>query len=175
MATKAKDKDKDEAPAKKSGKGKLIVIIAVVVLLLGAGGAAAWWFLVHDKAGKTPAKPVAAAPKPAHFISLQPFVTNVQSTDGQVHYVQVTIDLKADDPKVDEQVTALMPEIRSAILNILAAQQAATVTQDATRDKLRATILAKVNAILRSAEPASSGKAAAAPILGVYFSGFVMQ
>ncbi|WP_018914293.1 flagellar basal body-associated protein FliL [Thiomonas sp. FB-6] len=176
MATKAKEKDKDEAPAKKSGKGKLIVIIVVVlVLLLGAGGGAAWWFLIHEKAAKNPAKPVAAAPKPAHFISLQPFVTNVQSTDGQVHYVQVTIDLKAQDPKVDEQVTALMPEIRSAILNILAAQQAATVTQDATRDKLRAGVLAKVNQILLSAEPATPGKPATPPISGVYFSGFVMQ
>lgn len=170
MATKAKD----EAPAKKSGKGKLLVIIAVVlVLLLGAGGGAAWWFLVHDKPAKTAAKRVAAAPKPAHFISLQPFVTNVQSSDGQVHYVQVTIDLKADDPKVDEQVTQLMPEIRSSILNILAAQQAATVTQDATRDKLRATILADVNQILRTSEGGAAPKTG--PITGVYFSGFVMQ
>ena len=169
MATKTKE----EAPAKKkSGMGKLIVIIVVLLVLLAAGGGAAWWFLIHQKETKGPAKPVAAAPKPAHFISLQPFVTNVQSTDGQVHYLQVTIDLKAEDPKTDEQVKQLMPEIRSAILNVLAAQQAATVTQEATRDKLRATILAQVNQILRSGFDDTSKTP---PISGVYFSGFVMQ
>lgn len=170
MATKAKD---EAASGKKSGKGKLILIIVLVlVVLLGAGGGAAWWFLVHDKGAKASGKPVAQAPKPAHFISLQPFVTNVQSDDGQTHYVQVTIDLKADHEKVDAKVTQLMPEIRSAILNILASQQAATVTQEATRNKLRGTIEAQVNQILRSAggESAKSG-----PITGVYFSGFVMQ
>ena len=169
MATKAKE----EASGKKSGKGKLILIIAlVVVLLLGAGGGAAWWFLLRGKGAKAAAKPAAEAAKPAHFINLQPFVTNVQSDDGQTHYVQVTIDLKVDDEKVDAQVTQLMPEIRSAILNILAAQQAATVTQEATRNKLRGTIQAQVNQILHSAggEAAKTG-----PVTGVYFSGFVMQ
>ena len=169
MATKAKG----DAAEKKSGKGKLIVIIvAVLVLLLAAGGGAAWWFLIHDKGSKAAAKPVAQAPKPAHFISLKPFVTNVQSDDGQTHYVQVTIDLKSDDDKVDEQVTQLMPEIRSAILNILASQQAATVTQEATRNKLRGTIQAQVNQILHGAGD-DAGKPG--PISGVYFSGFVMQ
>ncbi len=169
MATKTKE---EAPPKKKSGMGKLIVIIVVVLLLLAAGGGAAWWFLIHKKEPKGPAKPVPVAAKPAHFISLQPFVTNVQSTDGQVHYLQVTIDLKTEDPKTDEQVKQLMPEIRSAILNILAAQQAATVIQEATRDKLRATILAQVNQILRSGFDNTSKTP---PINGVYFSGFVMQ
>ena len=170
MATKGKD----ESPAKqKSGKGKLLVIIvAVLVLLLAAGGGAAWWFLVHQKAAAASAKPVAAAAQPAHFIHLQPFVTNVQSSDGQAHYVQVKIDLKTTDESAESKINQLMPEIRSSILDILAAQQASTVTLDATRAKLRVAIQAKVNQILVAA---GAGGAGSGPISGVYFSGFVMQ
>ncbi len=170
MATKSKG----ESSEKKSGKGKLILIIVLIVLLLAvAGGAAAWWFLGRAHGAKAPARPVVEAPKPAHFINLKPFVTNVQSQDGQTHYLQVTLDLKSDDAKVDASVTQLMPEIRSAILNILASQQAATVTQEATRNKLRGQIQAKVNQILLGGGAAAS--TTNGPITGVYFSGFVMQ
>lgn len=176
MATKAKDDAPEGKSGKsgKSGKGKLIVIILIVlVLLLGGGGAAAWWFLLRKPDAKPGAKPAAEAAKPVHFINLQPFVTNVQSNDGQPHYLQVTVDLKATDPAVEEQVKELMPEIRSTILNILAAQQASDATLEATRDKLRTTIQAQVNQILL--RNAGAKPHATPPISGVYFSGYVLQ
>ncbi len=171
MATKGKD---ESATKQKSGKGKLLVIIVVLlVLLLAAGGGAAWWFLIHKKpAAAAAGKAVAAAAQPAHFIHLQPFVTNVQSSDGQAHYLQVKIDLKTTDESVESKINQLMPEIRSSILDLLAAQQASTVTLDTTRAKLRVAIQAKVNHILVAAGASGAG---GGPISGVYFSGFVMQ
>ncbi len=162
---------------KKSGVGKLLVIIIVLlVLLLAGGGAAAWWFLVHQKASAAQAhgaKPAPPAAKPAHFINLDRFVTNVQSSDGQTHYLQVQIALKTSSSGVGASLNQLKPEVRSAILDILAAQQASTVTLDATRQKLRQQIQARVNAILMAA--GVHGDSPGGPITGVYFSGFVMQ
>ncbi len=179
-----------------SGKRKLVIILAVVLVLLGAGGGAAWWFLLRPKAGPG-AKVV--APRDAHFITLAPFVTNVISQDGNTHYLQVKIDLKTYDAKADPKVTKMTPEIRNAVLRILAAQHADTVTTVLVREDLRAQILVAINRVLNGdggfgvptppAPPASvSSQARAAqldaaarlsaakgPIAGVYFTGFVVQ
>ena len=190
----------DKEAKSSSGKGKLIIIIVVVLVLLAGAGGAAWWFLLRPKSGAVK-RPVAAQPsRTAHFITLEPFVTNVISQDGNTHYLQVKIDLKAYDSKVDEQVTAMTPEIRNAVLRILAAQHAETVTSVAVREQLRDEILLAVNRVLSSdggtpaapaapVLPASASSqaraaqwdaaarlsAATGPIAGVYFTGFVVQ
>ncbi len=191
--------EKEAKAGSGKGKGKLIIIMVVVLLLLGAGGGAAWWFLLRPKAG--PAKLQAASHKPrdAHFITLKPFVTNVISQDDSTHYLQVKIDLKTFDTKTDSEVTSMTPEIRNAVLRILAAQHASTVTTVLVREDLRAQILVAINRVLNGdggsgvptppAPPASMSSqaraaqldaaarlsAAKGPIAGVFFTGFVVQ
>ncbi|MBW4047237.1 MAG: flagellar basal body-associated FliL family protein [Proteobacteria bacterium] len=173
-----------DKPAKtKSGKGKWIIIMVVVLLVLGGGGAGAWWFLMRPKPQVTAQELAAQREKLAHFVSLDPFVTNVLSTDGNTHYLQVKIDLKTFEPKTDDEVKAMTPEIRNAILRILAAQQADKVGTVQVREQLRSEILTAINQILNTGSDAS-GKAvaptahaaqAAGPVVGVYFTAFVVQ
>ncbi|WP_170159020.1 flagellar basal body-associated FliL family protein [Tibeticola sediminis] len=154
-----------------------IIVGAVLVLALGGGGA--WWFLLRPKAAPDAAHAPAPAKveKEAKFIALEPFVTNVQSNDGITHYLQVKIELKVYDPKLEERIKATTPEIRSTILRILAAQQADKVSSVEVRDALAAEILSAVNAILTGRKPGSGhGEAAEeGPVAGVFFTAFVVQ
>ena len=149
-----------------SGKGKLVIIGVVVLVLLAGGGGAAWWFLLRPKAAAGKHVAEARPAQKAHFITLDPFVTNVISQDGNTHYLQVKLDLKVFDPKVDEEVTNMTPEIRNSVLRILAAQQAEKVTTVAVREQLREQILLAINQVLNS-DGSGSGVAAlpAAPAL----------
>ena len=150
-----------------SGKGKLVIIAVVVLVLLAGGGGAAWWFLLRPKAAAGKHVAEAKPAQKAHFITLDPFVTNVISQDGNTHYLQVKLDLKVFDPKVDEEVTNMTPEIRNSVLRILAAQQAEKVTTVAVREQLREQILLAVNKVLNAdgAGGASAATLPAAPVL----------
>lgn len=170
-------KEKDEG---KGGKGKLILIIVAALVVVLAGGGAAAWFVLKPASAPTPAQLAAAREKNMHFISLEPFVTNLQSQDGQAHYLQVKIDLKTYDPHVDERVKQMMPIIRNSILRILAGQDADKVSSVAAQDHLRAEILKTVNGLLAPAGAAdahapASKATADEPIAGVYFTAFVVQ
>ena len=185
-----------EAKAKEKGGGKtkLIIIILVAVIVLMAGGGAAAFFLMKPKAAPTAAELAAEAAaekaKNMRFISMEPFVTNLQSTDGSVHYLQVKIDLKTYDPSVEGKVKLMTPELRNNILRILAAQSIDKVDSVEGRDHLREDILHSVNKVLEGAPAVAAagdghggggGAAAAAhghdgaPIDGVFFTAFVVQ
>ena len=185
-----------EAKSKEKGGGKtkLIIIILVAVIVLMAGGGAAAFFLMKPKAPPTAAEMAAAAAaekaKNLRFISMEPFVTNLQSTDGTVHYLQVKIDLKTYDPSVEAKVKLMTPELRNNILRILAAESSDKIDTVEARDHLSHEILKSVNKVLEGAPAVAGGGdghggggAAAstghghdgAPIDGVYFTAFVVQ
>lgn len=154
----------NEAPAK-SGKGKLVIIAVAALVLLGAGGGAAWWFLLRPKAPPTAAELAAQRAKLIHYIALDSFTTNVLSSDGATHYLQVKLELKVADPKVDEQVKTMGPEISNQILRILGAQHADRVASVAVREDLQRQILLALNQILTGGHGASAlPVAAAAPV-----------
>jgi flagellar FliL protein len=164
--------DFEDSEAPKAGKGKLIIIIIVAALvLLGGGGAAAWFFLLQPKPAPTKAQLAEEKAKSTHFVNLEPFVTNIISQDGETHYVQVTMDLKTDDPKADDEIKTVMPEIRNAVLNRLAGEQASAVSLQTERDRLARQLLLDINHILECSAGDTSGDV----ITEVDFSGFVMQ
>ncbi len=166
----------EEAAERKKGGGKKKFILLLVLFML-AGGGAAWWFLLRPQTAPSPEALAAEKEKHMHFISLEPFVTNLASQDGSMHYLQVKIDLKTYDSKADEQVTTMMPEIRNVILKILAGQAANQVGTVAGREALRGQILAAVNELLatRGGILPAPKAAKSAPIAGVYFTAFVVQ
>lgn len=166
----------EEEVSEKKGGGKKKFLLLLVLLLL-AGGGAAWWFLLRPQSAPNPEALAAEKEKHMHFISLEPFVTNLASPDGSMHYLQVKIDLKTFDPKADDLVTAMMPEIRNVILKILAGQAANHVGTVAGREALRGQILTAVNELLatRGGILPAPKAARSAPIAGVYFTAFVVQ
>ncbi|GEM_PF-913139 len=167
-----------------------------LVIVLAGGG----YVFMH---GRGPVAKKTALPPP-HYITLDPFVSNLTST-SELHYIQVTIELKTRDPDAAAKVAARRPEIRNAILNILAEQNLFQVIRPQGRQALRGKILHVINAILgsgpgatataataaragtvpatsatsaTSATPAvavSSGGVMTGPISGVYFTAFVVQ
>jgi len=189
--------DKDEQDAAQPKKKRLWLWLGIAGLIVAGGAGGGYVFLTGGS--KTSHKP--APPPPVRFISLQPFVSNLSG--GSLHYIQVTVKLKTRVPKAQAEVNNRLPEIRDAVLNILAEQHVSDVVGAHGRTMLRAEILQAVNRVLNSRKdssglPASgSGAASAAsapepvsarnpasimgaaraegPILGVYFTAFVVQ
>ncbi len=167
--------------AKKAGKSKWILWVIIGILLLVIAAGAAWWFLLGSQSA--PSKAALAQQqaedrvKNTKFINLGSLVTNLQSTDGGTHYIQVDVELKTYDPKVGEKIKDFMPEIRNQILQLLAAQQADKVSDPAVRDRLLQAIQQDVNKILLTDGGTLTGAAPQAnpPIVAAYFSSFVVQ
>ncbi len=188
--------DEKKAPEGKEGKKKKplllwIVIAAVLVVALGAGGM--YFFKARDASKHVAIKKL----PPAHYVGLKQFVSNLTSTQ-ELHYIEVTIQLKTRMKWASAAVVRDQPEVRDAILNILSEQTLPSVVTIKGRNALRARILHAVNKILAhhvdpspgqasgssaasASSPASSESALAAsaadshPILGVYFTAFVVQ
>lgn len=105
-----------QAAAPAPGKMKRIIVIAIIAVIAALGAAAGmYFFLLKD--GVPHASESKPAPPPAPiFFALEPMTVNLQSDDGNMHYLRVGLSLKLTDPKVQEQLTQHMPEIRSRIL-----------------------------------------------------------
>jgi flagellar protein FliL len=103
------------------GPMKRIILIALIALIAaGAAGAGTWFFMSRHEAAPAAAQAAAAsAPAPLAvpvFFPLEPMTVNLQSDDGQQHYLRIGLTLKLNDPKVQQQLTDHMPEVRSRVL-----------------------------------------------------------
>ncbi|WMY08363.1 flagellar basal body-associated protein FliL [Paraburkholderia phenoliruptrix] len=102
------------APAS-PGPLKRIILIALIAIVAAAVAGAGVWFFMSKRA---PA-PTAAAPAPVPaptFFPLDSMTVNLQSDDGQQHFLRIGLTLKLTDPKTPQELTEHMPEIRSRIL-----------------------------------------------------------
>ncbi|MDR6421123.1 flagellar FliL protein [Paraburkholderia phenoliruptrix] len=97
------------------GPLKRIILIALIAIAAAAVAGAGVWFFMSKRA---PA-PTAAAPAPVPaptFFPLDSMTVNLQSDDGQQHFLRIGLTLKLTDPKTPQELTEHMPEIRSRIL-----------------------------------------------------------
>jgi flagellar FliL protein len=133
--------------------------------------------LLRSTAAPSPEQLAAQRAQQTKFIDLGSLVTNLQSSDGATHYIQVDVQLKTYDPSIAEKIKSYMPQIRSQILQLLAAQQADKVGDPAIRAQLLEKIKGVVNQVLQTdggVLPAT-GKSDSPPIVAAYFSSFVVQ
>jgi flagellar protein FliL len=95
----------------------VIVLIALIAAALAGGGT--WFYMSRHETAPAPAaqaqKPAAPAPIPV-FFALEPMTVNLQSDDGEQHYLRIGLTLKLNDQQTQEHLTAHMPEIRSRVL-----------------------------------------------------------
>lgn len=134
-----------EAPAAGGGKGKRIVLIVLVLLLLGGGGGAAWFFLMR-KPEVPDATAEAKRPRlPPVFEKLEPFVVNLADRG---RYLQVGIELRVVDPKVQAEVKKLVPEIRNGILLVLSGKRAEEISSAEGKMRLQLEIRQAANRAL---------------------------
>ncbi|MFM0058134.1 flagellar basal body-associated protein FliL [Paraburkholderia phytofirmans] len=104
------------APASPGPMKRIILIVLIAITAAGAAGAGVWFFMSKRAPAATSAE---AAPPPAPaplFFPLESMTVNLQSDDGQQHFLRIGLTLKLTDAKTQQELTDHMPEVRSRIL-----------------------------------------------------------
>jgi len=159
-----------------SNKVLLIIVGLVLVLVLVMGGG---MFLIYTKL--SPASPKEVVPekeaevipekaKPEDIgavVSMDTFIVNLADPGGN-RYLRVTMDLelagKTAGKTAGDELAKRMPQIRDAILMILATKRYADISTPEGKTALREEILNAVNGLLVSSQ-----------IARIYFKEFVIQ
>jgi flagellar FliL protein len=104
------------APASPGPLKRIILIVLIAIIAAGAAGAGVWFFMSKRAPAATSAD--AAPPPPATplFFPLESMTVNLQSDDGQQHFLRVGLTLRLGDAATQQQLTDHMPEVRSHIL-----------------------------------------------------------
>ena len=159
-----------------SNKVLLILMGLVLVLVLGMGGG---MFMIWSKLSAVSPKAVVpetgaeVAPdkaKPEEIgavVSMDTFIVNLADPGGN-RYLRVTMDLeqagKPAGKTAGDELAKRMPQIRDAILMILATKRYADISTPEGKTALREEILNAVNGLLVSSQ-----------IARIYFKEFVIQ
>jgi flagellar FliL protein len=103
------------APPAPSSSKRTILIAAIVVVVIVLGAVIGlYFFLSNTLAPHAERKP---PPPPAPiYLALDTMTVNLQSDDGELHYLRVGLSLKLADSKTEDELTQHMPEVRSRIL-----------------------------------------------------------
>jgi len=169
MSTPAKPAAAADAPAPAKKKSKLPLIIGAAVLVLGGGGAAFWFLRPHHaKEEKPEAAATATKAAPIYYKFEPAFVVNF-GAEGNVRFLQVTLEAMSRDPLVVEEIKNNEPAIRNDLVLLFSSQQYDALMAPEGKEKLRAATLEAV----RKTIAAEGGKGEA--IEGVYFTSFVIQ
>ncbi|WP_434107732.1 flagellar basal body-associated protein FliL [Paraburkholderia caffeinilytica] len=106
------------APASPGPLKRIILIALIAIIAAAAAGGGVWFFM--SKRGPAPASTGAvSAPPPLAvplFFPLESMTVNLQSDDGQQHFLRIGLTLKLNDPKTQQELSDHMPEVRSRIL-----------------------------------------------------------
>ncbi len=155
-----------EETSEKRSPLKLILFILVPLLILGGGGFAAWKFVLNKPKGdeKAAAKEEEEKKKriPLSYLSLDPFVVNLQGSGRRFLKVSITLALEGD--KGAEVAQKEIPPIRNAILLLLTNKRFEEVTTMEGKKQLQKEILDRVNQLLEGTK-----------VKEVYFTEFIAQ
>jgi flagellar protein FliL len=115
MATTTAPQQAAPQSAKPGPMKRLIVIVLIALLAAGAAGGGVW-FLMQRQAASAPAAAAAPVPTLPVYFALDPMTVNLQSDDGETHYLRIGLTLKLDALKTQDELRDRMPEIRSRLL-----------------------------------------------------------
>jgi flagellar protein FliL len=106
------------APASPGPLKRIILIVLIALIAAGAAGAGVWFFMSKRApvAATAEAAPEAAAAAVPLFFPLESMTVNLQSDDGQQHFLRIGLTLKLGDAATQQVLTDHMPEVRSRIL-----------------------------------------------------------
>ncbi|MBK8523042.1 MAG: flagellar basal body-associated protein FliL [Betaproteobacteria bacterium] len=170
-----------EAAPKKSKK-MLIIIIAAVLLLVVVGGGAAF-FLMKKSSDPAEEGEVAAEKESAKkkgkesvpvYIPMEAFTVNLVPETGD-QYLQVTINVEAEDAAVGEKLKIHMPKLRNKIMLILSSKKPSELAPREGKEQLAEEIKESINTIIGPSEPAKGKKTGEDPIKEVLFTSFIIQ
>jgi flagellar FliL protein len=156
------------APKKKSKKGFFMIIL--LLLVLGGGGAGAYFYFLKGTPAEAHAREAEPEPEPeaaaTGIVPMEPFVVNLADL-GATRFLRVSLSLVVRDEvlaKEIEENAVDKARIRSAILELLAMQQADAIVTPEGKDELKKLIAE------RSEHAAHELK-----VVDVLFSEFVIQ
>jgi flagellar protein FliL len=153
----------DAEPAKKSGKGLIMVILGAVVVLgaLGFFGYRYYMGKGHkgaaEKTGQTAIKE-----EVKDTLALEPFLVNLADKD-ESRFVKTTFQLGLAE-KMKEDSKSSVPAMRDSIITLLSSKTADQILTPQGKDKLREEIRTRVNAVSPKTK-----------VLEVYIVDFVVQ
>jgi flagellar protein FliL len=144
----------DEKPAKRAGKGKLILIaVPVVLLLVGAG----LWFtdiLPHmlgmdrqdEKVGE------AAKPVPPSYLDIPEMIANLNNNMHKVAYVKLSARVEIPKPEDVEKVKAALPRLQDMMQTYLREMRPEELRGSAGTYRLREELLVRANVAVAPAK-----------------------
>jgi flagellar protein FliL len=102
----------------KSGQMKRVLLIVAIAILAAGAAAGGMWFVMQGRMASAPAAAAAmaaASPAPVYY-ALDPMTVNLQSDDGESHYLRIGLTLKLENQAAQDSLQAHTPEIRSRVL-----------------------------------------------------------
>lgn len=183
MAKEEKPAEAAEAAPKKSKK-LLIIILAAVLFIVLAGGGAAFFLLKkgdehaddEEVAAEKDSKGKKKGDKkevPPVYIPMEPFTVNLVPETGD-QYLQVTINVEAEDAAIGEKMKLHMPKLRNRIMLILSSKKASELASREGKEALAEEIRESINGVVGE-PPAKGKKATEGPIKEVLFTSFIIQ
>jgi flagellar FliL protein len=136
------------------------LLVAVILIMLGGGaGGGYWWYLQN--------KPVVAAPPPEPgIVTFEPFLVNLADS-GTNRFLRLTLRLLVEGEEhaleIEEDEVAKV-KVRSAILELLTAQQSETLTTPEGKIALKKAIASSATKALKETK-----------VVDVLFTEFVVQ
>jgi flagellar FliL protein len=162
------------AEAPKGGRMKMFVLGGAAVLLLGAGifaGPAIKNMITPPAAeeGEVVEESVDEASGPAIYQSLHPpLVVNFTDTDGDGHFMQITLEVMSREQEVINGVREHTPAIRNALILFFGSTQYDEIVTREGKEKLLEEALAEIQGVLQN----RIGKPG---VEAVYFTSLIVQ
>ena len=151
---KSKPDETAETPAKKGGKGKLILLVVPVVLLLAGAGL---WFTgilphllgmdKHDDKVAEVAKPV-----PPSYVDVPEMVANLNSGSRKPSYVKLSARVEVPNPADVDKVKAGMPRLQDMMQTYLREMRPEELRGSAGTYRLREELLVRANTAVAPAK-----------------------
>jgi flagellar FliL protein len=151
---KSKPDETTATPAKKGGKGKLILLAVPVVLLLT--GAGLWFSGIlphalgmdkHENHAEEAAKPV-----PPSYVDVPEMVANLNSGSHKPSYVKLSARVEVPNPADVEKVKAGMPRLQDMMQTYLREMRPEELRGSAGTYRLREELLVRANAAVAPAK-----------------------
>ena len=151
---KPKPDETAEAPAKKSGKAKLILLAVPVVLLLA--GAGLWFSGIlphvlgmdkHEEHAEDAARPV-----PPSYVDVPEMVANLNSGSHKPSYVKLVARIEVPKPEDAEKVKAALPRLQDMMQTYLREMRPEELRGSAGTYRLREELLVRANAAVAPAK-----------------------
>jgi len=140
------------APEASGGRGlffwiKIAALGLVVLLAAGAG----WYFFLGGRGNPGAETKVEPEPSLPFFVEIKPFVVTMPNAEGQMHYVQLGINLKMTGAAAGDAVAAVLPEVQDSIRQAVLGYKLEDIQTADGVDKMRQLLVARVNGVLEQA------------------------